>query len=106
MATRNTAQQKPVKTNGATETGHPVTEQLTSSLHSSIDSLADTAGKAEEKIRQSASSSSENLAARKRLAEQKWEASQVRKFAIENPIATAGIAFAAGMFITSILRKK
>jgi ElaB/YqjD/DUF883 family membrane-anchored ribosome-binding protein len=46
------------------------------------------------------------MAERKRLAEQKWQASKVRNYAIENPLATAGIAFAAGMLVTSLLRKK
>ncbi|MEC7699909.1 MAG: DUF883 domain-containing protein, partial [Pseudomonadota bacterium] len=48
----------------------------------------------------------ENMSARKRLAQQKCQASNVRKYAIENPVATAGIAFAAGMLVTSLLRKK
>ena len=46
------------------------------------------------------------MSERKRLAEQKWQASSVRNYAVENPVATAGLAFAAGMLVTSLFRKK
>ena len=106
MATQTTATQRTAKANGVTEPSHPVTDQLKETLHSSVDKLADSAGVAEENIRQTASKSAENMSARKRLAEQKWQASKVRQYAIENPVATAGIAFAAGMLVTSLPRKK
>ena len=93
-------------TNSVAEPSHPVTDQLKDSLHASVDKLADSAGIAEENIRRTATSSAENMSARKRLAQQKWQASKVRRYAIENPVATAGIAFAAGMLVTSLLRKK
>lgn len=109
MATQASAKTQTVKTNrsnGVAEPSHPVTDQLKDSLHASVDKLADSAGVAEENIRRTASSSAENMSARKRLAQQKWEASKVRQYAIENPLATAGMAFAAGMLVTSLLRKK
>ncbi|GFD67845.1 hypothetical protein KUL156_04580 [Alteromonas sp. KUL156] len=109
MATQASAKSQSVKSttaNGVTEPSHPVTDQLKDSLHASVDKLADSAGIAEENIRKTASSSAESMAERKRLAEQKWQASKVRNYAIENPLATAGIAFAAGMLVTSLLRKK
>nr|WP_156824162.1 DUF883 domain-containing protein [Salinimonas chungwhensis] len=83
-----------------------MTDKIQDSLHSSVDKLANSAGRAEENLRATASDSAENMAARKRLAEKKWQASGVRKYAIENPVATAGIAFAAGMLVTSLLRNK
>jgi ElaB/YqjD/DUF883 family membrane-anchored ribosome-binding protein len=109
MATQTSAKPQTVKTNstnGVAEPSHPVTDQLKDTLHASVDKLADSAGVAEENIRRTASSSAENMSERKRLAEQKWQASKVRQYAIENPIQTAGIAFAAGMLVTSLLRKK
>ena len=109
MATQASAKPQTVKSNSSNsvaETSHPVTDQLKESLHASVDKLADSAGIAEENIRRTASSSAENMSARKRLAQQKWQASKVRKYAIENPVAAAGIAFAAGMLVTSLLRKK
>ena len=109
MATQASAKPQTVKSNssnGVAEPSHPVTDQLKESLHASVDKLADSAGIAEENLRRTASSSAENMSARKRLAQQKWQASKVRKYAIENPVAAAGIAFAAGMLVTSLLRKK
>lgn len=109
MATQASAKSQTVKSttaNGVTEPSHPVTDQLKDSLHASVDKLADSAGIAEENIRKTASSSAESMSERKRLAEQKWQASKVRNYVIENPLATAGIAFAAGMLVTSLLRKK
>lgn len=92
--------------NGVTESTHPMTDKIQESLHSSVDKLATSAARAEENIRTTASDSAENVAARKRLAEKKWLTSGVRKYAVENPVAAAGVAFAAGMLVTSLLRKK
>ena len=97
---------KPKTANGVSESTHPVSDKLQDTLHSSVDKFAQTAGRAEENLRSTAADSAENFAAKKRLAEQKWKASPVRQYAIENPLAAAGIAFAAGMLITSILRRK
>jgi ElaB/YqjD/DUF883 family membrane-anchored ribosome-binding protein len=105
MATQ-TAKNTSAKANTSNEQGHPVTDQLKESLHQSVDKLADNASVAEENIRRTATSSAENMSERKRLAEQKWQASSVRNYAVENPVATAGLAFAAGMLVTSLFRKK
>lgn len=105
MATQ-TAKNTSTKTNTSKEQGHPVTDQLKETLHQSVDKLADNASVAEENIRRTATSSAENMSERKRLAEQKWQASSVRNYAIENPLATAGLAFAAGVLVTSLFRKK
>ena len=102
QAAKNTSS----KANTSKEQGHPVTDQLKESLHQSVDKLADNASIAEENIRRTATSSAANMSERKRLAEQKWQASKLRNYAIENPVATAGIAFAAGVLVTSLFRKK
>ncbi|BFT30013.1 hypothetical protein D210916BOD24_11890 [Alteromonas sp. D210916BOD_24] len=113
MATQASTKSKTVKSNGVSgsnsvneQSTHPVTDQLKETLHASVDKFANSAGIAEDNIRKTATSSAENMSARKRLAAQKWQASKVRKYAIENPVAAAGIAFAAGMLVTSLLRKK
>ncbi|MCU7555855.1 DUF883 domain-containing protein [Alteromonas sp. ASW11-19] len=108
MATQSTSVPKTpkVKANSVTDSTHPMTDKLQETLHSSVDKLAGTASVAEENLRDTASASAENMAARQRLAKQKWQASSIRKYAVENPVAAAGIAFAAGMFLTSILRKR
>lgn len=89
----------------STDSAHPVTDKLQDSLHSSVDTLAEKAALAEDKVRTSASDSAETINARKRLAKQKWYASGVRQYATDNPVAAAGIAFAAGMLVTSLLKK-
>ncbi|MBU3023224.1 DUF883 domain-containing protein [Aestuariibacter sp. A3R04] len=97
------------KTNSTAETGassHPYTDIAQDTLHSSVDRLAKTAAKAEENLRNTAADSAENMASRKAQMDAKWQASGVRKYAVENPVAAAGIAFAAGMLVTSLLRKK
>jgi ElaB/YqjD/DUF883 family membrane-anchored ribosome-binding protein len=105
-ATPNTTTAKNV-TNGANETTtHPFTDKAQATLQSSVDRLAQTAARAEENIRASAADSADNMSARKAEMDAKWKSSGVRKYAVENPVAAAGIAFAAGMLVTSLLRKK
>ncbi|WP_137166671.1 DUF883 domain-containing protein [Salinimonas lutimaris] len=94
------------KPTGVPESTHPVTDKVQDTLHASVDKFAGSASKAEENFRSTASESAENFATRKRLAEQKWQGSTIRKYAVENPVAAAGIAFAAGMLVTSLLRRK
>ncbi|MCW8090283.1 DUF883 domain-containing protein [Alteromonas sp. ASW11-130] len=94
------------RANGIADSSHPVTDKLKDTLHSSVDKLAGSAGRAEENLRKSAHDSAENWEKRKGEAEQKWQSSSIRKYAIENPLTTAGIAFAAGMLLTSIFRSK
>ena len=65
---------------------HPVSDKVQNSLH--------------------AHSGSENIAAKQQEVQEKWHQSAVKKYATENPIATAGIAFAAGVLLTSILSRK
>lgn len=94
------------KTKATADSTHPMIDKVQETLHASVDKLASSASRAEENLRTTASDSAENLSAQKRLAEKKWLASPMRRYAIENPVATAGIAFAAGMLITSLMRKK
>lgn len=92
--------------NGVDESTHPFTDKAQETLQSSVDRLAQSAARAEENIRASAADSADNMAARKAEMDAKWKASGVRKYAVDNPVAAAGIAFAAGMLVTSLLRKK
>ncbi|MEG3768349.1 DUF883 domain-containing protein [Alteromonas sp. 14N.309.X.WAT.G.H12] len=106
MATTTASPKTRTTDTSASETTHPYTDKAQETLHSSVDKLASSAAKAEENLRASAADSAENMAERKAQLDAKWKRSGVRKYAIENPIATAGIAFAAGMLVTSLLRKK
>lgn len=87
------------------EAKHPFTNSMSDSLHSSIDRLASTVAKAEENVRDGANAGAENLSARQKQIESKWNESGIKRFAAENPVATAGVAFAAGALISSLLRK-
>ena len=93
-------------TNGVDESTHPFTDKAQATLQNSVDRLAQSAARAEENLRATASDSADNMAARKAQMDAKWKSSGVRKYAVENPVAAAGIAFAAGMLVTSLLRKK
>tara|TARA_R110002050_G_scaffold191458_1_gene326214 strand:+ start:719 stop:1021 length:303 start_codon:yes stop_codon:yes gene_type:complete len=85
---------------------HPVADKLQNTLHDSVDALADKVGSAEEVIRETAQSSSATLAKKQIEIESKWNNSVVKKYATENPIATAGLAFSAGMLISALLKRK
>jgi ElaB/YqjD/DUF883 family membrane-anchored ribosome-binding protein len=86
-------------------TEHPVTEQFKETLHESVDAVAEKAAKAEEKTRETLKQGAQTIEEKAQDAQAKWEQSAVKKYAVENPVATAGIAFAAGVLLTSILKK-
>ena len=88
----------------ATATGSPLTDKAKDALHHSVDAMADRAAKAEGAVRNTADRSAESLSATQDKIINQWKGSQIKQFATENPIATAGIAFAAGMLITTLLR--
>lgn len=85
---------------------HPLADKMKDAMHDSVDTLATKAAKTEESVRQSAQSGSENFAAKQKELTNKWENSAVKQYATENPVATAGIAFAAGMLLTAFLKRK
>ncbi len=91
-----------------TESEAPFTEKAASVAHDAVDALSSKASAAESSVRKGASSSAETLSEKQLLARVKLSecTSKTRDFASENPLATAGIAFAAGMLITSLLRRK
>ncbi|MGO2290889.1 MAG: DUF883 domain-containing protein [Pseudoalteromonas sp.] len=86
----------------------PFTEKATSAAHEAVDSLSSRAATAESSVRHGASSSAQTLSekqleARIKMAEY---SGKTRQLASENPLATAGIAFAAGMLVTSLLGRR
>ncbi|MFA3792097.1 DUF883 domain-containing protein [Aliiglaciecola sp. SL4] len=84
----------------------PISDKVTDALHHSVDSLSKQAAKTEEKVRHSATASAETLSAKQQEALDYWNSSSIGKFTKENPVATAGIAFAAGMALTALLKRK
>ncbi|WP_076420684.1 DUF883 domain-containing protein [Colwellia sp. UCD-KL20] len=93
-----------IKKNIAQE--HPVADKLQGTLHESVDTLAEKVGSAEDTLRATAQSSSATLAQKQSELKAKWDKSGVKQYAIENPVATAGIAFTVGMLVSSLLKRK
>ena len=92
----------------AQTTDAPLTEKAASAAHDAVDALSTKAATAESSVRKGASSSAEALSEKQLIAREKLSecTAKTRAFASENPLATAGIAFAAGMLITSLFRRK
>lgn len=84
----------------------PIADKMTETLHQSVDTLGGHGAAAEEKIRNTAATSAETIGEKQQQARQYWDQSAVGQFTKENPVATAGIAFAAGMLLTTFLRRK
>jgi ElaB/YqjD/DUF883 family membrane-anchored ribosome-binding protein len=86
----------------------PLTDKATSAAHDAVDALSNKAASAESSVRKGASSSAETLTEKQLIARKKLGeySSKTRTLASENPLATAGLAFAAGMLVTSLFRRK
>ena len=112
MATATTTKQNTttdIKSDTKAQTADaPLTEKATSAAHDAVDALSTKAATAESSVRKGASSSAEALSEKQLIAREKLSecTAKTRAFASENPLATAGIAFAAGMLITSLFRRK
>lgn len=85
----------------------PLTDKATSAAHLAVDALSSKAATAEQGIRHGAASSAETLTEKQKIAREKLTeySGRTRQLASENPLATAGIAFAAGMLVTALLRR-
>lgn len=97
---------KPNSKLSKSNSGTPIADSMTETLHQSVDTLSGHAATAEENIRNTAASSAETIEEKQQQAKQYWDQSAVGKYTKENPLATAGIAFAAGMLLTTFLRRK
>jgi hypothetical protein len=89
-----------------TQSAHPFADKIKDTLHQSVDTLSEKAVEAEKGIREKASKGSENIEEQRSQAESSWNKSSVKRYAVENPVATAGIAFAAGALLASFFRSK
>ncbi|TQV69685.1 DUF883 domain-containing protein [Exilibacterium tricleocarpae] len=85
----------------------PVTERARKGAHEAVDKAADRAAAAERSFRRTADVSAEKLGEnQERLKTQFDESiSKARQMARENPLATAGLAFAAGVLFSAWLRR-
>lgn len=82
-----------------------VTEQAAGAAHSAVDRVAGSAAKAEERIRGAAASGEERLREKHAEARVSTERAMdhVREYTRENPLAAAGIAFAAGLVLSRLI---
>ncbi len=106
MATsQSTAEQTKTKTNSSLNS--PVTEKAVEAAHHAVDAVAVKAAVAEDTLRKTAASSQETLTHKQEEIKQQLQASysKTRELAAQNPLATAGIAFAAGVLLTALLRR-
>ncbi|MBQ4833977.1 DUF883 domain-containing protein [Pseudoalteromonas sp. MMG010] len=93
-------------TKASSTTEHPMTDKVQETLHNSVDALAEKAAATETSLKQSAKDGSENLSLKQQELLSKWDKSSVKSYAVKNPVATAGLAFAAGMLVTALFNKK
>ncbi|MER2493470.1 DUF883 domain-containing protein [Catenovulum sediminis] len=109
MANTNTATAAKKVANSAnsvTESSTPIADKVSESLHHSADSISEQAAKTEEKVRATAAQSAETMHEKQAQAKDMWQSSALKNYVDNNPVATAGIAFAAGALLSSILIKK
>ncbi|SEH92206.1 hypothetical protein SAMN05660691_02173 [Rheinheimera pacifica] len=94
---------------GTTNSGlnSPVTERASEAAHHAVDAMAIKAAAAEDTLRKTAASSQETLAHKQEEIKQQLQTtySKTHELAAQNPLATAGIAFVAGMLVTVLLRR-
>lgn len=82
-----------------------VTEQAAGAAHSAVDRVAGSAARAEERIREAAASGEGRLKEKRAEARVSTERAMdhVREYTRDNPLAAAGIAFAAGLVVSRLL---
>ncbi|MBU1308066.1 DUF883 C-terminal domain-containing protein [Rheinheimera muenzenbergensis] len=92
--------------NGAANS--PVTNKASQAAHHAVDAMAEKAAAAEDSLRKTAATSRDNIAQKQEHIKQQLQSSysKTRQLAEQNPLATAGIAFAAGVLLTSLLRRR
>jgi ElaB/YqjD/DUF883 family membrane-anchored ribosome-binding protein len=83
------------------------TELLADKAHAAVDQVAKTAGKAEQTVRDRAGKAAEVArdSEQQAIETATRSARQVRAFVRRNPIAASGIAFAAGLVLSSLMRR-
>lgn len=94
--------------NGAeSQSAAPTTDKLRESSHEIVDNVADRAEGVEETVRAKSAQAKEQLNEKKEAASEQVEHSvaRVETFIKERPLAAAGIAFAAGVFASRMMRR-
>lgn len=83
------------------------TNRVAQAMHDIVDETAEKAETFEAQLRENASSAGEDLEAGQDLVQQQIDESlaKVERFVKEQPVASAGIAFAAGIVVSAMLRR-
>ena len=87
--------------------GRATTEHLASMAHDTVDRVADAANQAERQLRGAATRTAEHARELQGQAAEMADehVQKVRSYVRENPFTSAGIAFAAGVILSAILRR-
>lgn len=85
----------------------PATEQVAGAAHQTVDRVAERVARAEGTVREKAAAGERQVRMKSAEARATTERTvdQLRQYAQENPLAAAGIAFAAGMVVSRMLSR-
>ncbi|HEX5421091.1 MAG TPA: DUF883 domain-containing protein [Gammaproteobacteria bacterium] len=93
--------------NGEGEREHPATDEIAQEAHEAVDEARERAEDLEQVLRKTAGDAAERL----RETERRLEApvaeniEKVKAFVKNNPLASAGIAFVAGLVVSNLIRR-
>jgi ElaB/YqjD/DUF883 family membrane-anchored ribosome-binding protein len=89
----------------STET--PIAETARKHAHNTVDKIADQASNAERNLRSAAENSTHNITETQQQLKEKFDTSvnKAKQLSKDHPLATVGIAFAAGVLISALLRR-
>jgi ElaB/YqjD/DUF883 family membrane-anchored ribosome-binding protein len=95
------------RSDGSNNEPTPTSDRLASKAHETIDRMKETADYAEEHARDAAARTAEKAKEVRdqvrQTADESYE--KARSYVERNPLAAAGIAFAAGLILSSLLRR-
>lgn len=85
----------------------PATEQAAGAAHQTVDRVAERVARAEGTVREKAAAGERQVRMKSAEARATTERAvdHLRQYAQENPLAAAGIAFAAGMVVSRMLSR-
>jgi len=91
----------------SSEFGSSTSDRLASMAHETIDRVTPKANRAEHEVRGAAARAADSAKLLQENAVQATEENlrKVRSFIETNPLATAGIAFAAGVVLSALVRR-
>lgn len=91
----------------ATKAEESLTDKAASAAHEAINQVAATAAEAEERIRKAVAEAEQRVRASTRDARDQSEelAETIGQYAQQHPLATVGIAFAAGFLLASLFKR-